>query len=661
MRLRFTLAAALVACLVAGVMPALAQVDIALFEKRDTFRDIKISPTGEYYAATVPLGERTAMAVLRRSDNAVLAQFALGDESHVEDFHWVNDERLLLSMSRTYGSADQPFLTGELIAVDFDGKNLRVLAGSRAQQATGTTRVQGREPQNVAAFLVHQLPAEPNTVLVKVQPFHDDPYPTLETMDVRTGRRVQVARSPIQHGSFSVDHAGELRFISGLEGGRHNVLRYRANKDAEWQVINDESQSGFIERPVGFSPDNHIAYLQVDDSRGTDKLVAFDTRSGERKLLLRHEVVDPDVVLYSLTQRGVPVGAQYMGARVEQRFFDDQSPEARLYAMLQSAFKGQAVRVTSATRDGKLALVSVSSGTNPGDFYLFEVDTKKAHYLLSRRAWIDPAAMGEVRPVQFKARDGLVLHGYLTLPPGSDGKGLPMVVHPHGGPFFVHDRLEFNPEVQMLAHAGYAVLQVNFRGSGNYGRGFSQIGAGQWGLTMQDDLTDATRWAVEQGIADADRICLYGASYGGYAALMGVAKEPGLYQCAVGLAGVYDVDRLVRDDQGGSRFLAQYSSSWIGEPGTLAQVSPVRLAERIKVPVFLAAGGEDERVEFKQSELMEAALKKAGVPFETLYYPNEGHGFYREENRLAYNRKLLDFLARHLGGKKAGASGTPSP
>ena len=652
MRFGFLLALCLAGAGLSATAPLHAQVDLVRFEKPDTFDQIKLSPTGEYYAATVPLGERTAMTVLRRSDNAVLAQFALGDESHVEDFHWVNDERLLLSMSRTYGSADQPFLTGELIAVDYDGGNLRVLAGSRAQQVSAT-RIGTREQQNVAAFLVHQLPAEKHTVLVKVQPFHDDPYPTLETLDVRTGRRIQVARSPIQHASFGVDHVGELRFIWGLEGGAHSVLRYRDDKDAQWQVINDESKTRRVERPVGFSPDNRTAYLQVDDAKGTDRVIAFDTQSGERRSLLQHEMVDPDRILYSLSQRGVPVGAQYMGESIEQRFFDPQSPEARLYAMLQSAFKGQAVRVTSATDDGKLAMVSVSSASNPGDFYLFEVDTRKAHYLLSRRSWIDPQDMGEVRPVTLKARDGLVLHGYLTLPPGSDGKGLPMVVNPHGGPFWVHDRLAFNSESQILAHAGYAVLQVNFRGSGNYGRRFSQLGAGQWGRTMQDDLTDATRWAIEQGIADKDRVCIYGASYGAYAALMGVAREPGLYQCAAGLVGVYDVDRLVRDDQGGSRFLAQYSSSWIGEPGTLSQVSPVRLAGQVKVPVFLAAGGEDERVDFKHSELMQEALEAAGVPVETLYFANEGHGFYKQENRLAYYRQLLGFLSRHLGGRKA--------
>lgn len=653
MPLRTLLAPVLFASLLATAAPARSQVDLALFEKHPTFGEIKISPTGEYFAATVPLGERTAMAVLRRSDNAVLARFALGDESHVERFHWVNDERLLLSMSRTFGSADQPYLTGELIAVDFDGGNLRMLAGSRAQQATAGSRIQNREQQDVVAYLVHQLPDEPNTVLVKVRPFHDDPYPTLETMDVRSGRRVQVARSPIQHADFSVDHAGELRFIRGLEDGRHSVLRYRQDKDAPWQVINDESSSGRVESPVGFSPDNRIAYLWVEDSRGTDKIVAFDTRSGERRDLLRHEVVDPDAILYSLSQPSVPVGARFVGEEVEQRFFDPQSPEARLYGMLQSAFKGQRVRITSATRDGKLALVSVSSGTNPGDFYLFETDTKKAHYLLSSRAWIDPGDMGEVRPVKFTARDGLVIHGYLTLPPGSDGKNLPMVVNPHGGPYFVHDGPGFDPEAQMLAHAGYAVLKVNFRGSSNYGRAFTQAGAGQWGLAMQDDLTDATRWAIGQGIADAGRICIYGGSYGGYAALMGVAKEPELYRCAAGLVGVYDVDRLVRDDQGGSRLLAEYSSTWIGEPGTLAQVSPVRLADRIKAPVFLAAGGEDERVEVEQSEAMEAALEKAGVPVEALYFRNEGHGFYRPENRLAYYRQLLDFLSRHIGGRKA--------
>ncbi|MGO1891770.1 MAG: alpha/beta hydrolase family protein, partial [Luteimonas sp.] len=262
----------------------------------------------------------------------------------------------------------------------------------------------------------------------------------------------------------------------------------------------------------------------------------------------------------------------------------------------------------------------------------------------------DPSTMATMQAVQVQTRDGLTLHGFLTVPKDSDGKGLPLVVMPHGGPFGVFDSWGFNSDTQLLASAGYAVLRVNFRGSGNYGRAFQRAGAMQWGRAMQDDLTDATRWAIEEGIADGSRICIYGASYGGYAALMGVAREPDLYQCAVGYVGVYDLPRMSRENRRIGRWARTWTGDWVGDDaGELAAVSPVRLADRIKVPVLLAAGGEDLVAPIEHSEAMERALTRAGVPVETLYYRTEGHGFHAVEHRRAFYGKLLEFLGRHLG------------
>ena len=279
---------------------------------------------------------------------------------------------------------------------------------------------------------------------------------------------------------------------------------------------------------------------------------------------------------------------------------------------------------------------------------------RKADHLISRSDWIDVDRSASVKPIALKARDGLPLHGFLTLPAGSNGRNLPMVVMPHGGPFDIFDSGQYDRETQMLAAAGYAVLQVNFRGSGNYGRAHTQAGAQQWGAAMQDDVTDATRWAISEGIADARRICIYGASYGAYSAMMGAAREPGLYQCAAGYVGVYDLPMMytrgdIQDRGSGVTYLRE----WLGDPAKLGAVSPVNLAERIKVPVFLAAGGEDKRAPIQHTERMEAALKRTGTPVESLYYKTEGHGFYTEAHRSEYYDKLLAFLARSLGGKTA--------
>lgn len=273
---------------------------------------------------------------------------------------------------------------------------------------------------------------------------------------------------------------------------------------------------------------------------------------------------------------------------------------------------------------------------------------------MSRGKWFDPARQPATEAIVLNARDGTPLHGYLTRPRGADpAVPLPMVVMPHGGPFGISDTGWFDDDTQLLAEAGYAVLQINYRGSGGYGRAFQHAGAREWGGRMQQDLTDATRWAIEHKVAIADRICLYGASYGGYAALMGVATEPDLYRCAVGYAGVYDLVKMHRDvaNYGGGNLT--WADQWIGPRDRLDAVSPTRLAACIKAPVFLAAGGADRRAPIEHSERMEKALTAAGVPVETLYYPREGHGFYTEAHRREFYVRLLAFLSRHLGGATA--------
>jgi dipeptidyl aminopeptidase/acylaminoacyl peptidase len=367
--------------------------------------------------------------------------------------------------------------------------------------------------------------------------------------------------------------------------------------------------------------------------------------------LVRDQIADPWAIIDRLGSNE-PAGAWFMGDGIRSRFFDEASPTALLYRTLEKAFPGLAVAVTSTTRDGRLALVQVWSDRNNGDFYLFDAARSRVDLLYSRREWFDPAKVPASRAIELKARDGMVLHGYLTLPMAG-GKRQPMVVLPHGGPFGVFDEWAFDDDTQMLAAAGYAVLRLNYRGSGNHGRDYLEAGARQWGKAMQDDLTDATRWAIAQEIADPNRICIYGASYGGYAALMGAAREPSLYKCAVGYVGVYDLEKMHKDDANRSRSWGNWSSEWVGGRGTLAEVSPVNLADRIEVPVFLAAGGEDERAPIAHTRRMEKALRQAGVPVETLYFDSEGHGFFTQAHRREYYARLLAFLSTYLGGAKA--------
>jgi dipeptidyl aminopeptidase/acylaminoacyl peptidase len=660
------LAAALAAAMVSPAFSA--SVDVASFLKRDEFDAIKLSPNGDYYAASVPAEDNSILMIVRRADNKPMAGFGLGKNTYIADFEWVNPERVVFGTARKFGALDNPQLTGNLYGMNADGSGKDILVGQDVEVMTTGSHIQTKKTEMVAAFLLDPLADDDRNVLISVSGFGPDAYSRVERMDAYSGRRLPVVRSPVRNSSYITDGKGVVRFAYGSGLDNNSKLFYRASdaedwtRTADWKLLNEENVTGHAEVPLGFSADGRTAYLSVEQASGPDALVAFDVATEARTTLFRDDDSDPVSVIRSMgTPYPAPVGAFIADGKPRTVFFDAEGAESRLYRSLEAAFPGNRVTITSKTGNGSLALVEVSSDRNPGDFYLFDTVAKKASFLLARSNWLDPEKMAEMRPMQMKARDGQVLHGFLTVPAGSGGKHLPLVVIPHGGPFFDADSWGFDRENQMLAAAGYAVLQVNFRGSSHYGRAFAQAGARQWGGKMQDDVTDATRWAIDQGIADAGRVCIYGASYGGYAALMGVAREPALYKCAVGYVGVYDLPLMFEKGD-----LRRYDSSvaymrdWIGEKAQLATVSPVNLASRIKVPVFLAAGGEDERAPIEHSKRMEKALRAAGVPIETLYYSSEGHGFYVDAHRQEFYERLLSFLGRNIGGATAadGAAST---
>ncbi len=623
--------------------------DIEDFIRKQKFVDIKISPTGEYYAATVRVERKTALAIFRRTDSKVIASLAIpGSRAHVDDFWWVNADRVLIRPSEKFGELERPQLTGELYAVDADGGKAELLVGQRMQGDGTGSRTQQKKIEEVAAFMIDDLPGNDKEVIISVSPFSADPYTRVERMNVYTGRRIPVTRAPVRNADFTTDNAGNVRFASGEDIDLSRRLYFREPEGNEWKLINDTRESGLAQYPLGFSRDDKIVYLQVERKQGPDAIVAWDIAADKKTEVFRDDNTDPTPIYVE----GKLYGVRLMDGLPRTHFFDPQSAVAELYRKLEEAFEGQRVDITSMTADGKTALVLAHGDRNPGDFFIFDSTSNKAERLLGRKEWIDPEHVAEVKPVSFKARDGLDIQGYLTVPVGGEAKNAPLIVYIHGGPYGAYDTWGFDQDTQILAAHGYAVLQVNFRGSGNHGRAFQLAGRREWGGKMQDDITDATRWAIQQGIADPKRICLYGASYGGYASLMGAAKEPELYRCVAGYVGVYDLPTMhadgdIRDSASGRTYL----NEWVGPKQDVASVSPSRLAGRIKAPVFLAAGGEDERAPIQHTEMMEKALRNAGTPVEAVYYPTEGHGFYKLENEREFYGKLLSFFHRHLGGR----------
>ena len=635
-----------------------ADVNVDAFSRRDRFETIKISPNGEYLAATVPFEDRVGLVIMSRSDKKLLGTFQLGRDTAIASFDWVSPSRLLIGAAQKFGELDKPQSTGDLYAMDADGGKTELLVGQHVGANLGSRM--GKKVESVAAFLVDDLPSDDKNVLVMVMPFGSDPYTRLERMNVYNGQRQIVARVPVRNARFAIDNHGVARFAAGSDIDNAQKVYYRSDEKSDWILVNDEAVTHLREVVLGFSVDDATAYLLTNQVEGPDAVVAYDVATGKRTELLRDKEMDPGQILYK-PGTSIPVGVTYNDGKPRQAFFNEASQEARFYRSLQAAFGDNAADVTSSTSDGRVNLVVAWGDRNPGDFYLFDTVAKKAEYVISKADWFDPAKMATQRPITLSARDGLVLKGYLTIPHGASAKNLPLIVMPHGGPFYVSDDWGFDSQAQMLAAAGYGVLQINFRGSANRGRKFEQIGARQWGLSMQDDVTDATKWAIQQGLADPKRICLYGASYGAFASLMGVAKEPSLYKCAAGNVGVYDLLRIRSEDSLKHGSGKTWVNEWIGEDlDMLSANSPLRRAGQIKVPVLLAAGREDEIAPVEHTQHMEQALKKAGVAVEAYYYSGEGHGYYKPENVKDFNTKLLAFLSRNLGGgvavsKAAGA------
>lgn len=622
-------------CAVVNAAPV-AAVDIEMYVKPDRFNSVKISPTGDYLAASVTSNDTTALVVLRRSDNKVLTNVVGPNRSVIFDYWWVNEERVVVAMAERRGKLETPFFNGDLHAVNADGSSRMVL-----------TKVDDSEFWlHNWPFAVYPLKDQSRYVYLAVESHGKEPKTFIERVDVYNARHTTIVTSPVRRADFVMDTNNEVRFAQGLTVKNESELYYRNANDDKWQRVNAQQETGLVQLAMGFSADNKFAYLESEQTSGPSHILSFDVDTHKTALIASDEFVDPYRLIFD-PRTNAAIGSVFFDEQFHFQFFAENVAQASVYQTLQRVFKGNNVYVASSTKDGNQHVVEVFSDKNPGDIYLFNSQKKTADLIFSRFEQFDPAVAAVTKSVRIVARDKTILPSFITVPLATTTP-VPFVVIPHGGPFGIFDTPAFSRESQLLVSMGIGVLRVNFRGSGNYGRAFEVAGAGQWGLTMQDDITDVTKWLIEQKWADPKRIAIYGASYGGYAALMAVAREPELYACAIGLAGVYDLPRHVEYKSNYSESLKHWANDWIGEVDKLASVSPVNLVDNITVPVLLAAGLEDKNVLVEQSELMEEQLKRKNREVKSLYFKGEGHGLSNEKNQAEFYRQMIDFLNKHL-------------
>jgi len=648
-----TLTVLIASCLSSTALAAASAYSVEDFVRHPTYGAAKISPTGEYLAITVDRGDQDVLTVMRTTDLEILKVNQLPDKKSVGEFHWVSPERLMFSAVRKMGGYAQPFNTGEWFAVNADGTQPRPLIFYGTRDATQRGKTVGNERFS----LLDTLRDDDQYVLMQARyPRSSEGAGTeLVRVDVLSGRRTTLAKAPKENCSISVDEHKSPRFAlcssSRDEEGNYDERTELYSLDAgKWTLVNASKADGKHLFVIRTTADGTV-YVAEDDGNKPSAVGTLDTADGSFRPVFQDDVAEVSEFIWS-TDDTTLIGVVTEAGKPEVTLIDGAHKDAALYSSLAASFPGEMVDFSSHTKDGSKVIVSVYSDSNPGDLYLFDRASGQARFLMSNRQWLDKANMASVTPFSFQASDGQRIHGYLTLPKNASGQSLPLIVNPHGGPIGPRDSWRFNSEAQLFASRGYAVLQMNYRGSGGYGRGFQNAGHQQWGTGIQNDIIEATRWAVTQGHADDGRICIYGGSFGGYSALMAPIRAPGLFKCTFGYVGVYDVEMMFKrgdipQNESGLRYLRRTHGT---NNATWAQNSPARRASEVAIPVYLAAGARDERTPPEQTELMNKALIAAGNrPEGMIIQSGEMHGFYDVANRVSLYTKMLDFFDRHIG------------
>jgi dipeptidyl aminopeptidase/acylaminoacyl peptidase len=559
---------------------------------------------------------------------------------------WVSNERLVVKKGLELGLRERPVATGEVVAVNIDGSKQEYLYGYQGYKASSRGDRHGDDYGS--ASVVHISDARDGHILVGSHNWEGS-HSMLYDINSTNAVRKLIADIPAEGLAFIVQNNARPRFAYGANDKWEAILFRLDDSSGEWRRVPDKGL-GRTYVPFAFTPDDRAFYVTHSEKGGPTALVLEDANSGQRKEIASDPLGNIDLMEFSSRpERPFAVGTSTGIPKL--RYIDENAPDAVLHKTLSAQFPDAFVHFVNFTDDGQKLLFSVASDRDPGSYYLFDKKTGKADLLLSNMPLIDPDAMAERKPVSFNARDGLTITGYLTMPRNPANKKLPLILLPHGGPFGIADEWYFDTDAQFLASRGYAVLQVNYRGSGGRGIGFEEAGYRGWGGKLLEDLADGVKWAAKRADVDGGRVCVYGVSYGAYAALMLPAREPSMFKCSIGMAGVYNLPRMY-DDEGvkGEKFATNYLKKTMGEDrSALDAASPTALAAAIKVPVLLVHGTKDKVAPIVHGEMMRDALAKAGHPAEWIEVANEGHGFYDSERRKQYYQKLEAFLAKHLG------------
>jgi dipeptidyl aminopeptidase/acylaminoacyl peptidase len=615
-----------------------------------------LSPDGQKLAFLAPSGGTYGLAMLDLVTRKVTIPIHIEGES-IQSFNWKGNDHLVFQGE--IGGIEVP----QVASTDVQGKKVFSLLKAQKEKLresiySGTViAMRTEEPDHIIAegfTLDSDYSKEESSSQMTL------PERILMKINVLNGARTMVC--PAGDGDvsnwyddFHLDHEGQVRTAVKYHGDTADLV-YRDTTTDPWRPIRkfDARSVGWV--VLGFTGDDRGVYVDDLEASETGALRVFDTSTGTLGPVLfapeggeiGAEYPPDSGLIFSPDQKRL-LGLRYTTDRVHYHWFEPKF--AALQERLERSFPGYVVGITSMSDDETRMVVRRYSDRDPGAYYLLDATKGTMGLVTTVTTGIDPAKMAPMTPISYEARDGLEIHGYLTMPLSFiPGTPMPLVVHPHGGPFGPRDDWRFDPEVQFLATRGYAVLQVNFRGSGGYGLKFLNAGFHEWGGKMQDDLTDGVKWAIDKGYADPKRVAIFGASYGGYATLAGLVFTPELYKCGVNYVGVSDLAEQTRrkyelENPESLSFFRQR----IGDSSqVLYSRSPVNFVERIRVPLLNAYGENDPRVDIAQWVELKAQLDKYHKTYEYMVARDEGHGFSHSEDAVSWYSRVEDFLKRNL-------------
>ncbi|CAN5386948.1 S9 family peptidase [soil metagenome] len=594
----------------------------------------QLSPNGSHIAARIATNGKQKLAIIPIFDKGRMAAIGPGKQD-LNGWQWVNDQWLLLRVGRSQTVEGSDFYVTRTLSVSADGKTIIPLV----------TDTMGQSGDDVL-WTAHD--GSPHALISLQRSIYtgEDFWPQVRDFDVSTGHSKMVVPGTANVMNWYADGTGTVRYGVGYDDqSRSYRALYRDQANASFHVVERAKGAGTAldNYPALFLPDPGKALAIHDDAEGFSTVYPLDLKTMTRGAPL-YAVPGYDIdSLLTDEDRTQMIGVRYTDAYSHTHWNDPVL--AGIQADFDKAVGNRHAEIVSWSRDRSQLLVKVAGASIPGSYYLYAPKDGVLHLFAQINESLAGKRLAPVKTITYNARDGLEIRAVLTLPAGREAKDLPLILMPHGGPI-ARDDESWDWWAQFLANRGYAVLQPNYRGSSGYGTKFTELGKGQWGLAMQDDLTDAVGWATHAGLADAKRVCIVGGSYGGYAALRAAQRDTGVYRCAVSFAGVSDMPGMVRYD--GAFLNGGRNKDYFRQRAPdLDAVSPANFAADFSVPVLLMHGSEDTTGPGKQSRLMVARLKAAGKPYRYVEQPGGDHHLSSEADRVQFLKELEAFLTQY--------------